>query len=167
MQHVLGKVDGFAKELQASLAARNLTDIVDVVFVSDHGMTDTSHPTLVYIDDIIGQDGLDAIAHEDGWPAMGIRFRESANVTHYLRLLEEAADKDNGKKFNVYTHENMPERWHFSHGDRIAPIYVVPQIGYVLTTRKEGDVGMSKGVRYLYAFMDYMLTDSYAEPRLR
>jgi predicted AlkP superfamily pyrophosphatase or phosphodiesterase len=45
---------------------RNLTDIVDVVFVSDHGMTDTSHPELVYIDDILGEDGWQAVKHEDG-----------------------------------------------------------------------------------------------------
>jgi predicted AlkP superfamily pyrophosphatase or phosphodiesterase len=147
-QKVLSQVDKFAKDIQESMATRNLTDIVDIIFVSDHGMTDTSHPTLVYIDDIIGQDGLDAIAHEDGWPAMGLRFKKSANVTHYFNLLKAAADKDHGEKFDVYTHETMPKRWHFSHGERIAPVYVVPRIGYVLTTRKEGDVGMSKGVRY-------------------
>jgi predicted AlkP superfamily pyrophosphatase or phosphodiesterase len=45
---------------------RNLTDIVDVVFVSDHGMTDTSHPELVYIDDILGEGGWQAVKHEDG-----------------------------------------------------------------------------------------------------
>jgi len=45
---------------------RNLTDIVDVVFVSDHGMTDTRHPELVYIDDILGEDGWQAVRHEDG-----------------------------------------------------------------------------------------------------
>jgi len=46
--------------------ARNLTEIVDVIFVSDHGMTDTSHPELVYVDDLLGEDGWKAIEHEDG-----------------------------------------------------------------------------------------------------
>lgn len=46
---------------------RNLTDIVDVVFVSDHGMTDTGHPELLYIDDILGEEGWQAVEHEDGW----------------------------------------------------------------------------------------------------
>jgi predicted AlkP superfamily pyrophosphatase or phosphodiesterase len=45
---------------------RNLTDIVDVVFVSDHGMTDTRHPELLYIDDILGEEGWQAVEHEDG-----------------------------------------------------------------------------------------------------
>jgi predicted AlkP superfamily pyrophosphatase or phosphodiesterase len=46
---------------------RNLTDIIDVVFVSDHGMTDTRHPELLYIDDILGEEGWQAVEHEDGW----------------------------------------------------------------------------------------------------
>lgn len=123
---------------------RNLTDIVDVVFVSDHGMTDTSHPEHIYIDDILG-DGYDAIEHEDGWPAMGLRFAPTANVSHNLDLLRSAAAASKGT-FDVYTHETMPQRYHFAHNERIAPIYVVPKIGYVLTTHAEGDVGMSKGV---------------------
>jgi predicted AlkP superfamily pyrophosphatase or phosphodiesterase len=139
-------VDIFAKNLHDELASRNLTDIVDIVFVSDHGMTDTSHPELIYMDDILGEDGIQAIAHEDGWPAMGLRFHETANITkHYTDLLN--ASKENPEKFNVYTRISMPERYHFVNNERIAPVWVVPNIGYVLTTRAEGDVGMNKGVR--------------------
>jgi predicted AlkP superfamily pyrophosphatase or phosphodiesterase len=65
LQHTLQQVDTFAKDLQESLEARNLTSIVDVVFVSDHGMTDTSHPELLYLDDILG-DGFPMIEHQDG-----------------------------------------------------------------------------------------------------
>ncbi|KAH0585957.1 hypothetical protein H2248_007243 [Termitomyces sp. 'cryptogamus'] len=144
VNRTLSEVDSFAKDLQFALHARNLTDIVDIVFVSDHGMTDTSHPEPVYMDDIIGEQGLADIEHEDGWPAMGIRFRPSSNSTKYLELLLRAAE-ENPDKFNVYTHETMPERYHFSHSARIAPIYVVPKIGYVLTTHQQGDTGMSKG----------------------
>ncbi|KAI0247612.1 Phosphodiest-domain-containing protein [Lactifluus subvellereus] len=137
-------VDTFAKDLHDSLVARNLTEIVDVVFVSDHGMTDTSHPELVYIDDILGEEGLRAVKHEDGWPSMGLHFDPLANTSHYLDILLAAA-ADNSEKFDVYTPQTMPERYHFAHSTRIAPIYIVPKMGYVLTTRKEGDVGMTKG----------------------
>ncbi|KAI9508874.1 midasin nuclear AAA ATPase [Russula earlei] len=122
--------------------ARNLTDIVDVVFVSDHGMTDTSHPELVYIDEILGEEGWRAIEHEDakdlGWPSMGFHFNPSANISHYLDVLLAAA-ADNSEKFSVYTPQTMPERYHFARCTRIAPIYVVPNMGYVLTKGKEGD----------------------------
>lgn len=141
---------------------------MDIIFVSDHGMTDTSHPTLIYMDDILGPEGISAIEHEDGWPAMGLRFAKDANVDEYLEKLQKASEEldygyggDKGgedgrtgkkpvgrKRFSVYTAETMPKRYHFSaaHSERIAPVYVVPEMDYVLTTRAEGDVGMSKGV---------------------
>jgi predicted AlkP superfamily pyrophosphatase or phosphodiesterase len=50
-QRTLGEVDEFAHALHHAIEARNLTSIVDIIFVSDHGMTDTSHPTFLYMDD--------------------------------------------------------------------------------------------------------------------
>lgn len=89
------------------------------------------------------------IEHEDGWPSMGLRFRPEANETQYLQTLIQASEA-NGHKFDVYTHETMPKRYHFSNSDRIAPIYVVPKIGYALTTYEQGTAGMSTGVRSRY-----------------
>lgn len=77
---------------------------------------------------------------------MGLHFDPLADASHYLDVLLAAA-ADNSEKFNVYTPKTMPERYHFAHSPRVAPIYVVPNMGFVLTTRKEGDVGLSKGVR--------------------
>ncbi len=145
IQATLEDVDIFSKKLHDSLEARNLTDIVDVVFVSDHGMTDTSHPELIHIDDILGKEGMAAIEHEDGWPSMGLRFASKSNVTKFLDALR-ATSARNPEKFEVYTRDRMPERYHFSRNERIAPIYVVPRIGYVLTTHAEGTNGMNKGV---------------------
>lgn len=138
-------VDSFAKDLHTELVARNLTEIVDIVFVSDHGMTDISHAELIYIDEILGEDCYGAIEHVDGHPAMGLRFLPTVDLSHCLNLLFDAADQHQDK-FNVYTHGTMPERYHFSHGDRIAPVYVIPKIGSILTTRSEGDTGLSKGI---------------------
>ena len=43
-----------------------MSDIVDIIFVSDHGMADTSEPEWVYLEDFIGPDGAAAIEHVDG-----------------------------------------------------------------------------------------------------
>ncbi|KAE9408893.1 Phosphodiest-domain-containing protein [Gymnopus androsaceus JB14] len=146
VNQTLSQVDLFAAALHDSLADRNLTDIVDIVFVSDHGMTDTSHPTLIYVDDedMLGEQGLSAVIHEDGWPAMGMRFNSKQNESHYLEKLLDS-QHPHAEGFDVYSKETMPSRWHFAHHDRIAPVWIVPKIGYALTTREEGDVGMSKG----------------------
>ncbi|TEB04105.1 hypothetical protein FA13DRAFT_1750644 [Coprinellus micaceus] len=108
------------RNLHNSLASRNLSSIVDIVF--------------------------------DGWPAMGLRFSATADASSYLQKLQKASEegikggsdgrtgkKPVGKKrFSVYTAETMPERYHFSakNSERIAPVYVVPEIDYVLTTRR-------------------------------
>ena len=138
----------FAKDLHTALKIRNLTEIVDIVFVSDHGMADTSHPEWVYIDDYLDSKALDLIDHEDGWPSMGLRFSPEANSTAYLNILLEAA-KNNSEKFSVYTRETMPERYHFSNNPRIAPIYIIPNYGYALTTRGRGESVIDKGVGLL------------------
>jgi len=140
----LKDVDLFAKNLHDSLEARNLADIVDVVFVSDHGMTDTSHPEKVYIDDILGEEAMASIEHEDGWPSMGLWFNSQSNVSRNLDELLKASAEDPGR-FEVYTHDTMPQRYHLANNERIAPIYVIPHIGYVLTTHKDNTSGMSKG----------------------
>jgi hypothetical protein len=80
---------------------------------------------------------------------MGLRFYPGTNTSHYLDILQEAADS-NPEKLSVYTHETMPDRLHFSNSPRIAPIWVLPKIGYALTNHKEESEGaiMSKGVRF-------------------
>ena len=59
-------VDTFARDLHSALRMRNLSNTVDIIFVSDHGMTDTQHVKFIYLEDIIGTDYVDAIEHEDG-----------------------------------------------------------------------------------------------------
>lgn len=111
-------------------------------------MTDTSHPTFIWMDapDLLGADGYAAIAHEDGWPSMGLRFRTPADEATYVAKLRAAAEGKYKGCFDVWTKETMPERYHFAANERIAPVYVVPREGYALTTREEGGAGMSKGV---------------------
>lgn len=76
---------------------------------------------------------------------MGLRFRSKEDEARNLKVLLEAAAMSGGK-FDVYTHDTMPERWHFAYNERIAPVYVVPRMGYALTNRIENGAGMSKGV---------------------
>lgn len=77
---------------------------------------------------------------------MGLRFMPEANSQKYFDVLYAAAQASDGR-FDVYTHETMPQRYHFAQNYRIAPIYVVPRMGYALTNRVENGTGMSKGVR--------------------
>nr|XP_031857489.1 uncharacterized protein CI109_007108 [Kwoniella shandongensis]KAA5524561.1 hypothetical protein CI109_007108 [Kwoniella shandongensis] len=135
----LGVIDEMIGGLVAGLEQRNLIGIVDVIIVSDHGMASTSNERIIYLDDILGQDGVDAIEHKDGWPSVGLRFKEGVDEDKYLRMLLDAAEQSNGT-FAVYTHDTMPDRWHFSHGHRIAPIYIVPYLGWAISDHHEHEV---------------------------
>ena len=50
-----------------------------------------------------------------------MRFAPHINETDMLVRLQSAAAKSNGG-FHVYTQDDMPEQYHFSGNERIAPI---------------------------------------------
>ncbi|PWW76870.1 Phosphodiest-domain-containing protein, partial [Tuber magnatum] len=146
---VIREVDAMLTDLLGGLNARNLTDLINIIVVSDHGMASTSHERLIYIDGIID---MSLIEHTDGWPLYGLRPYANVNLTAlYETLLSETlADQAQGRKhWDVYLRdENMPARWHFSNNNRIAPLWVVPETGYAIVTREEYDVDAPSKGRY-------------------
>ena len=103
-----------------------------------------------------------------GWPLVGLRFDQSANITEYLARIQRA-QASTPDLYQVYTPETMPERYHFSpkNNKRISPIYLVPNIGCALTNHREFDVEFKgilqpKGVRFiaLTLFALVILTNS-------
>ncbi|KIK97779.1 hypothetical protein PAXRUDRAFT_824602 [Paxillus rubicundulus Ve08.2h10] len=148
---------------------RNLSHIVDLLLVSDHGMVDTSSWEMVYMDDILcsGEDATEldwpacaGVKYVDGWPSMGLWFEPGASATAVLSRLISASESG---KFDVYTSNTytprnihwqsipkvvalaMPERYHYASSSRLAPIWVVPRVGYALTDRVENGSLMSIG----------------------
>ena len=119
-------VDDFAKSVYDMLQQRNLTDIVDVIFVSDHGMTQTANERLVYLDEVLGEDGFAGIAHKEGWPSCGLRFKEGVDEEVMVSRMKRAAAASEGG-FAYYDHATMPQGWHFSGSPRIAPHWLVPE----------------------------------------
>lgn len=59
-------MDQFARDIHDSLEARNLTNIVDIIFVSDHGMADVSRSKPVHMDDILSKEDWATVSHRDG-----------------------------------------------------------------------------------------------------
>jgi hypothetical protein len=65
-----------------------------------------------------------------GWPSYGLWFKAGVDwAPHLARLQNTSATAP----FKVYTHESMPERWHFRHAAHVAPVYVVPAVGWVIS----------------------------------
>ncbi|RMD42482.1 hypothetical protein DV735_g2649, partial [Chaetothyriales sp. CBS 134920] len=129
----IADVDSMLTLLVEGLLTRNLTEIVNLVIVSDHGMATTSTSRLIQLDDIID---LSLVDHIDGWPLRGLRLKNATRDLDFLhsQLLLEA---NKTGTFDVYTRETMPARYHFSNNDRIAPLWVVPKTGYAVVEEKD------------------------------
>jgi predicted AlkP superfamily pyrophosphatase or phosphodiesterase len=142
----ISDVDSMLAILMDGLYDRNLTEIVNVVVVSDHGMATTSNTRLVQLDDLID---LSLADHIDGWPLRGLRLKNPSRDVPILheRLLKEA---ENSQGFDVYTLETMPERYHFTNSKRIAPLWVVPRTGWAVVERKDFDVAEAQAAGTVY-----------------
>jgi len=142
----INQVDTMLDWLFIGLEERNLTEVVNVVIVSDHGMATTSTDRLIQLDEIID---MSLIEHSDGWPLYGLRPKDPADIQGlYDKLSSEASILNN---FEVYLRDvNMPERYHFSKNERIAPLWIIPKTGWAIVTKEDFDIvdAKAKGVVY-------------------
>lgn len=142
MTKALSYVDNFVALLQSELKARNLDDIVNLVFLSDHGMAPTSNDRLIYLDDLVD---MTKIEHVDGWPNFGLRTTEEYNSDEVYLEIKEALSKSPQKDgYDVYKVEEIPEEYEFGgtinrhkFNYRLAPIWIIPRVGYSVTTHKQ------------------------------
>lgn len=140
MRATISSVDNMLDQLFIGLEDRNLTKVVNVVIVSDHGMATTSTDRLIQLDDLID---LNLIEHTDGWPLYGLRPKSADDLMPLYDTLTTAANA-NGN-FEVYLRDtNMPERYHFSKNERIAPLWIVPNTGWAIVTKEEFNVATAK-----------------------
>ncbi|CEL52889.1 hypothetical protein RSOLAG1IB_05957 [Rhizoctonia solani AG-1 IB] len=165
MTEALMNIDVFAHSVRTGLSARNLSSIVDVIFLSDHGMAPTHDRKWIYLDDILGEEGANEIDWKLGQPSAGLWFHPGANVTKHLQKLYKASARapHNFKVYtatsevwpNVYNGVEIPQALqnpfppgkHFSpdHNSRIPPVYVVPELGWSVTWHREKDPWYSNG----------------------
>ncbi|KAJ2843621.1 hypothetical protein IWW36_005495, partial [Coemansia brasiliensis] len=122
-------VDEALGDLWTQLAKRNLTHIVNLMIVSDHGMAaSVAHKNAVYLDDYI--DVSQAIGIYN-WPLASIQPKDDKHVSEmYDKLLRASA----GQPWKVYLRKDIPDRFHYHHPTRVAPILVIPEVPYYITT---------------------------------
>ncbi|PMD63211.1 nucleotide pyrophosphatase family protein [Hyaloscypha bicolor E] len=139
-------VDALLDGVFKGLEERNLTQIVNVVVVSDHGMATTDTSRVIQLEDILD---TNLIEHMDGWPLFGLRPKNPADLQSLYDTLAAEAAVNPG--FEVYLRDkNMPERYHFSKNERIAPLWMIPKTGWAIVTKKDFDVADAKAKGTIY-----------------
>jgi predicted AlkP superfamily pyrophosphatase or phosphodiesterase len=135
----LHAVDATIGRLLKGLETRNLSDIIHVIIVSDHGMSESDNSRLIYYDDILDNKALDNIWKIEGWPLLGIRpypgRGEEATTEIYKQFYNGSLQPD--AKYEVFLRSNMPQKYHFSNSERISPVIAIPRDGWNFVTRKQ------------------------------
>lgn len=146
IRSTIASVDTMLDQLFQGLDHRNLTNIVNIIVVSDHGMATTDISRLIQLEDLID---TSKIAHIDGWPLYGLRPKDDKDLQDLYNELK-VKSKSN-PNFDVHLRDvDMPERYHFSNNDRIAPLWIVPKTGWAVVTKKEFDIKEGKEKDLVY-----------------
>lgn len=140
------KADDMLDQLFKGLEERNLTQIVNVIVVSDHGMATTDTSRAIQLEDLVD---LSKIEYMDGWPLIGLRPKNLTELEAiHAGLVEKAQSNPN---IEVYLRDvDMPGRYHFSNNERIAPLWIVPKTGWALVQKEEMDVKAAKAKGEVY-----------------
>ncbi|KAH8907416.1 Phosphodiest-domain-containing protein [Coniochaeta sp. PMI_546] len=146
IRDTIKRADDMIDDVFRGLEERNLTHIVNVIVVSDHGMATTDVSRLIQLEDLVD---LGKIAHTDGWPLIGLRPKNPDELGDiYGELAWKARDSDS---FDVYLRDvDMPERYHFSKNDRIAPLWIVPKTGWAIVKKDDFNVEEAKATGEVY-----------------
>ena len=112
-----------------SLENADLLDKVNVMFVSDHSFTATSSARQIYLDDFLDSSSYRLIESGvlgDLWPNDGKLEEIYQNLT-----------RTNNSHMKVYKKEDIPERFHWKHNRRIPPIYINPEVGWLVKQSRD------------------------------
>ncbi len=128
------EVDNRVADIRAGIKKLGLEKKVDVIVVSDHGMTATSADRMVYLDDYINLDD-----------AFIPRFdtKAGASVGPFVHMFVKDGDPDKIDKLykqlkgknphmQVYKFKDIPKNWHLNNYDRVGDLFVVAENGWLL-----------------------------------
>ncbi|ORX62158.1 Phosphodiest-domain-containing protein [Hesseltinella vesiculosa] len=136
---VLKTVDDAIGHLLQGLVQRHLDSFVHVVIVSDHGMADTNKTQGIYYDEILSPESLSYMMEREAWPLLNIRPKRDAPPhalqQMYDELFQYQQQHPDTAHYRVFLRENVPEAYHYSNNDRIAPIVMVPDVGYAIVEK--------------------------------
>jgi predicted AlkP superfamily pyrophosphatase or phosphodiesterase len=118
------QADTTVGRLVAELKERGIDDQVNLVIVSDHGMSELSEKRRVFLDNYISMDSVEVI---DSSPIVTLRPKDG----NYDVLYEKLKRVPHAK---VYHAGDVPERWHYSGSHRIPPVLLLADDEWTITT---------------------------------
>ncbi|XP_043272523.1 ectonucleotide pyrophosphatase/phosphodiesterase family member 5-like [Venturia canescens] len=123
INEMLKKLDLVTKYLHEKLQENKLDD-VNVVHLSDHGMTSVTIDKIVNVSSYIGDIGYQSISKN----TIIMITPDPGNEDIIYQKLKAAATETS--KFDVYKRNEVPKRYHFDNNPRVGDIVVSAKSGY-------------------------------------
>lgn len=121
--------DDAVARLLAGLERLGLRDRTNLVFVSDHGMADTSPERVIFIEDLVDTDRVQV---EALGPNGGVRPKPG--TTSAAELAASIRDRA-PPQLQVYLREEVPAALHYRRSERIPPVVLVADEGWNLESK--------------------------------
>ncbi|CAO3701993.1 unnamed protein product [Rhizopus stolonifer] len=134
MNNYIQQVDDAVGYLTRGLEERSIDSHVHVVIVSDHGMASTDRGKLIYYDDILPSNLLKYIQNTS--PTSILHFPHDMPEDVIQEMYQHLSNYTQSHHFKVYLQQNMPDRYHYKDSNRIFPIQVIPNTGYLFASHK-------------------------------
>jgi ectonucleotide pyrophosphatase/phosphodiesterase family member 5 len=133
----LKKADELIGSLLLKLDEIKMKNDVNVIILSDHGMTEISEDRIINIENLLAE--YKCRLGDEG-PTMMV-YPQKEQIHEVYNTL-----KKNEKNFHVYYREQIPSYYNFSDHPFISPIYLIAEKGWSLVTnRTRKDSYSSKG----------------------
>lgn len=130
MGSVISDVDHKLGYLIKMLKRAKLWNNVNLIVTSDHGMTQCSKQRVIELDRYLDKEHYTLIDHS---PVAAILPKEGKFDEVYDALASAHPN------LTVYKKEEIPERWHYKHNDRVQPIVAVADEGWYILQNKSDD----------------------------
>lgn len=125
------KVDASIGRLQEGLKRRGILEAVNIILVSDHGMSPYTNRGGIALDEMFDVKDAERIfwigEFTQVFPKPGLENKIYNAIRSKL------------KNAKIYRKSELPERWRLQNAARLAPLVVVPNEGYFLTSRSRLD----------------------------
>jgi predicted AlkP superfamily pyrophosphatase or phosphodiesterase len=126
LSDAIATVDAEIGKLLDGISAMGMNDLVDIMVVSDHGMSQLSRDSMIFLDDYIDMNEVNVVNYS---PVADIVPDNGLDDAIYEALA------DAHPKMNVYKKGELPADWHYGDHRRIQPIICVAEEGWSISTR--------------------------------
>lgn len=136
LKAMVSTVDSVVGYFRSELAKLPIASQVDFIIVSDHGMKDYEPDKIVNLMDYLPADSFRYIV--DGTPTL-LYTKHPEYIDEAMKVLEKVPH------VTAYRRADVPARFHYSEGNRLGDIVVMPELGGYIFFREEPELKLTAG----------------------